>query len=129
MQNPWFDGYLLALTPGEKSGELKWSLMVAKTEDLIDSGTMKGVTGSALTVKTWLTDVKSSGENTIHVVINGKEIVVCRNDGSIKLGNYMAAYNGWGRAILFKSASPLPDLSGNIEGVTFEDMGSAARMN
>ena len=128
VKNPWFDGFLLVLAQGENEGEVDWSLMVAKTEDLIESGTLTGVTGPDLTVMTWLTDINASG-HTIHVVINGKEIVVCRNDGSTKIGTYMAAYNGWERMVQFKSATPIPDLSGNVEGITFEDMGMAARMN
>lgn len=122
--NPWGDGYLLVLKQGENSGEVGWSLLVAKTEDPIASGTLTGVKEADLTVMTWLADRNAAG-HTIHVVINGKEIVVCRNDGSIKIGTYMAAYNDLERVIQFKSAAEKSDLS----EITFEDLGVTARMN
>lgn len=126
--NPWLDGYILVLTGGKQQNTVEWKLLEGKTEERITAGSFQAGSGSDLKVHACLTDVTSGG-HTIHIALGGKEIVACRNYGSIQVGNNMAVYNGWDHEITVSTLNDMPLLTGDVKGITFEDMGTAARMN
>lgn len=125
--NPWTDGYLITISTKPSQGTLDFAIRKGIDETLISySGEFRDL-GKEITVLTWIE------KDVFYLAVNDKVIASWKNDGSVKVGTYIAVYSEWSVPAVFKTinevdeeASLVPDTSG---GINFMDIGQTARKN
>lgn len=125
--NPWTNGYLLIVSTRPKQGTLDFAIRKGSDETLIAyPGEFAGFEKDVV-ISVWIK------KRVFYLAVNDKVIASWGNDGSVKTGTYLAAYNEWSKPAVIKTikkvdenANLVPDTRG---GIDFMDIGQSARKN
>ena len=106
--NAWQGGYILQIEPKE-SVRFRLGVNQNGTTDIVGLKYVN-VGAQPYTISAWVTDLDESGKHTMHIAVNGEEIITYKNENtSLQLDRFLSAYSALSEPTEFRSIQHLED--------------------